>query len=193
VFLYDVPSDTTTVMSLSAVSGALADHNAGSAVLSSDGTTVAFVSMADNLVAAHAFEGATAVYVRSVAQPASLMRVTMRPEGSASHGDAWSPSLSASGRYVLFVSSATDLISVPDASRADVYVLDRTTLDPRLQHVERISVTEAGAESATGAAPGSGAAWATISDDGVWAAFAFSGPLAGSGGAAQQVYRAAGW
>jgi Tol biopolymer transport system component len=193
VFLYDVPSDTTTVMSLSAVSGALADHNAGSAVLSTDGTSVAFVSMADNLVAARAVEGATAVYVRSVAVPASLTRVTVQPDGSASHGDAWSPSLSGSGRYVLFVSSATDLLAVPDASRADVYVVDRGTLDPRLQHVERVSVTEAGGESASGAAPGSGAGWATISEDGVWAAFAFSGPLAGSGGGAQQVYRAAGW
>ena len=189
VFLYNVGTDTTTVLSISGVNGALANRGAQNAVISTDGTVVAFLSAANNLVSAPAVAVVFGVYVRTVASSASLARVSVKADGTASAGQASSPSLSSNGRYVLFLSQATDLLSVADAARADAYVYDRGTTDPLLRKVVRVSLTEAGAESASGAAIISGAA-ATISEDGVWAAFGFSPSLAGTGGSSQQAMRA---
>ncbi|HZL99484.1 MAG TPA: hypothetical protein VFD43_04450 [Planctomycetota bacterium] len=118
---------------------------------SADGSCVAFVSAATNLVA-----GDTAipdVYVRELAGGA-ITRVSLASDGTA--GDLWSGrshwqvldldaracALSADGRWAAFVSAATNLVPGDLNGKTDIFVHDRQT-----GATTRVSVDSTGVEA----------------------------------------------
>lgn len=105
--------------------GAEADLGGEEPSISADGRMVAFTSF-DSLVPAdtNAF---TDVYVRDrVANTTTL--VSLRTSGTVPNGHSGTPAISGNGRYVTFVSAATDMDGIADTNEAtDVFVRDLQT------------------------------------------------------------------
>jgi Tol biopolymer transport system component len=90
-------------------------------------------------------------------------RVSVDSSGAAANDDSFdaSPSLSADGTVVAFVSAASNLVASDANGQADVFVHDRTT-----GVTERVSVSSSGAEA------DSWSAWTALSADGRFVVFA---------------------
>src|SRR5205085_2292080 len=87
--------------------GAGANGPSSAPSISSDGTTVAFASRANNLVA-----GGTGHHLNIFVRLAdgSVSKVTRNTHEGAPDRDSYQPSISADGRYVAFASTANDLV-----------------------------------------------------------------------------------
>ena len=98
--------------------------------------------------------------------------------GTLPNGDCRDPRITADGRTVVFASSATNLVDIPDAngSAEDVFVVDVTTMA-----VRRVSVDSAGRQMATGASFA-----AATSDDARYVVFSSTAALDGSKGRADE-------
>lgn len=108
------------------VSSTEAQANGGSAraSISADGRFVAFHSDANNLV--NDTNAARDVFVRDV-QEGVTTRVSVSSTGSQATGGSSSPFISADGRYVLFSSSAPNLVPNDTNNASDVFRHDRLT------------------------------------------------------------------
>ncbi|MFZ0884489.1 MAG: hypothetical protein WAN14_13915 [Candidatus Acidiferrales bacterium] len=102
--------------------------------ISADGRFVAFISRATNLVPAGAAvaSGYWELYVRDMCTglnapsgcvPTTKM-ISVADEGTAANAPSSSPSISGDGRYVAFVSGATNLAAKSIASGSQVYIRD---------------------------------------------------------------------
>jgi len=140
VFLRDRQTGTTQRMSLGPA-GAQGNGHSMNASISSDGGTVVFSSEAGNLVIGDA-NGCSDVFVRS-RQTLTTERVSVASsgaEGDAESYDTFS-TISADGRWVVFVSSAENLVRGDTNGVSDVFLRDR-----QAGTTERISVDSAGSE-----------------------------------------------
>ena len=90
--------------------------------LSHDGRFVAFVSLADNLVPSDS-NGRRDVFVRDLLMGTNVL-VSVSPDGRAPAGDSSQPRISAQGRHVVFVSTATNLVPGDTNPVSAVYVRD---------------------------------------------------------------------
>src|SRR6266567_3491186 len=139
------------------------DVSMGSA-LSADGRFVAFDSAATDLVAGDT-NRVSDVFVHD-RQTGTTERVSVASDGAQGNGSsgllsfAFPPALSADGRFVAFVSFATNLVASDTNGATDVFVHDRQT-----GITERVSVASDGTE---GNAASAGAA---LSADGRFVAF----------------------
>src|SRR5213592_4033360 len=139
------------------------DTSLGSA-LSADGRFVAFDSSATDLVAADT-NGVSDVSVHD-RQTGTTERVSVASHGAQGNGSsglvtfAFPPALSADGRFVAFVSAATNLVASDTNGATDVFVHDRQT-----GTTERVSVASDGTEG------NAASAGATLSADGRFVAF----------------------
>src|SRR5438132_6140403 len=139
------------------------DASLGSA-LSADGRFVAFDSAATDLVAGDT-NLVSDVFVHD-RQTGTTERVSVASDGAQGNGSsgllsfAFSPALSADGRFVAFVSFATNLVAGDTNGATDVFVHDRQT-----GTTERVSVASDGTQ---GNAASTGAA---LSADGRFVAF----------------------
>ncbi len=135
VFLRDRETETTRLLATSAI-GDPANGYTRNPAISADGTTIVFESAATDLVDdAHAAGNAVAVYLirRSSGVP---VRLNVSSAGEVPAGQSVSPTVSADGRYVAFMSRA-DLTCAgepacprepPDGNGvADVYLRDTAT------------------------------------------------------------------
>ncbi|MFF7458648.1 TolB family protein [Kitasatospora sp. NPDC008115] len=100
----------------------------------------------------------------AVAAP-RVERISQAPGGAQSDGDSHLGGLSASGRYAVFTSEATNLVPGDTNGGADVFVRDLVT-----GRTERVSVADDGGQ-ATGSSSGR-----AISADGRYIAFASNAP-----------------
>jgi Tol biopolymer transport system component len=93
--------------------------------VSGDGGFVTFVSMATNLVTGDA-NNAPDIFVhdRTTRQ---TERISVSSGGAQANSDSYSPSISADGRFVAFISYATNLVSGDTNAQADLFVHDRQT------------------------------------------------------------------
>jgi Tol biopolymer transport system component len=108
--------------------------------MSSDGRYVAFDSAASNLVP-NDTNNQPDVFVHDRVT-GTTERVSVASDGSeASDGYSEYPSISADGRYISFVSSATNLVPGDTNGASDVFVHDRVT-----GTTERVSVASDGTE-----------------------------------------------
>ncbi len=107
--------------------------------ISADGRFVPFASRGDNLVAGDT-NGVTDVFVRD-RQTGQTTRVSVASDGSQANGESYGPSISADGRFVAFISEASNLIAGDTNGRADVFVHDRVTRETR-----RVSVASDGTQ-----------------------------------------------
>ena len=123
VFLRDMQAGTTTLLS-KAVTGAVANGNAGYPAISADGAFVAFPSDASNMVGGDT-NGVRDVFVLRLATGA-IQRVG--PWGGPQpDGPSTEPTLSADGRYVAFRSEASNLVAGDTNGAPDVFVQDLFT------------------------------------------------------------------
>lgn len=115
--------------------------------LNAEGTLVAFVSSASNLVGTDD-NGVADIYVHDTVANRTR-RVSISSEGMAADGASWGPSLSADGRFVAFASKAGNLVPGDTNQAADVFVHDRET-----GITTRVSVSSSGEESNDSSASG---------------------------------------
>ena len=101
---------------------------------------MAFYSSASNLVDGDA-NGVNDVFVRD-RQDRTTVRVSLASGGASPNGGSSSPSISADGRFVAFLSDASNLVADDLNRLRDVFVVDRQT-----GTTTRASVDSAGAEA----------------------------------------------
>ena len=135
------PSGKTQRISLSS-GGVEGDSLSASPSTSADGRFVAFASSASNLVAGDT-NGALDAFVRDRVT-GTTARVSVASDGTQSVGehDGLYPSISADGRYVTFVSTASNLVAGDTNGTEDVFVHDQL-----VGSTTRVSVAGDGTES----------------------------------------------
>ena len=151
-------SASTTECDSVSSDGTIGDSRSGGPSLSADGRYVAFESDSTNLVANGS--SLNQVYLHDRAIPANTVMVSVKANGAPGNNVSRIPSISADGRTVAFVSSATDLVDGDSNGCADVFVRDMST-----NTTERISVDSNGVQA------NGDTVWAVISADGRYVAF----------------------
>jgi len=126
VFVRDRGTGTTSLVSRSS-SGAQG-NNLGSSdpAISADGRYVAFFSDASNLVPGDTNGGYFGydVFVRDRVT-GTTSRVSVSSTGAQGNDDSYDPAISADGRYVAFISSASNLVPGDTNQAYDIFVRDR--------------------------------------------------------------------
>lgn len=125
--------------------------------LSRNGQRVVFVSW--GALVAGDTNGLSDIYLRD-RESKTLQVVSVIPTGAPSSGSATDPAISADGRYVAFVSYATDLTEGDTNPAPDVFVRDLAT-----------GITECVSVSTTGEISDGISSGPRISGDGRWVAF----------------------
>ena len=121
VFVRD--RETGTVIRASVASnGTQGNQDSDTASISADGRYVAFESLSSNLVAGDS-GGFWDVFVHDC-QSGSTVRATVSTAGTQGNGNSGMASTSADGRYVAFVSAATNLVADDTNGCLDVFVRD---------------------------------------------------------------------
>lgn len=185
IFVHDMKTRKTTLVSVTNGGGTVANGASFNPSISPDGRDVVFTTYADNLSSSDsnisltnpsALPSAPDVYVRDLETRKTTL-VSVGVTGRAASGGAFpesgnrfavpevadGPAMSADDRYVVFGSSATDL--VPNGAGGGIFVRDL-----KAGRTERVSVSSAGeAQSAGGCGVGDNV---TVSRDGRYAAFA---------------------
>jgi Tol biopolymer transport system component len=111
--------------------------------LTPDGRFVAFDSAATDLVAGDT-NGKHDIFVRDRVL-ATTSRVSVASDGTQANDDSVGAAISADGRFVAFLSRASNLVASDTNSLADVFVHDRQT-----GMTERASVSSAGVQAQAG-------------------------------------------
>jgi Tol biopolymer transport system component len=152
----------TTACASTSTGGTVANALGFRPVISGSGDLVAFTSIANNLVSGDS-NGTYDVFIRQLSTN-TLTRIT-KPGGVQIDGDAQSPAISATGRYVAFSSNSSTLVPDDENGIRDAFRLDRQT-----GAIERVSVSTAGVEGAGYSLP------TAISADGRYVAFTSDAP-----------------
>lgn len=122
VFVRDLTSGRTSRVSVDSA-GREGNGHSFSPSISADGHIVAFASDATALVTGDQNRaGDVFVHDRRTAQTS---RVSATSDGASGNGDSFSPAISADGRFVAFVSNATNLVRGDTNGATDVFVHDR--------------------------------------------------------------------
>ena len=154
VFLRDRVSNTTTLISENIQkTGGGNDHSTGVCV-STNGRYVLFESAASDQVSGDT-NGLADVFVRDV-QTETTILVSVAATGGAANNRSENAVLTPDGRYVTFVSYATNLVAGDTNNGPDVFVRDLQT--------QTTTLVSVGATNASMGAP-------VISADGRWVAF----------------------
>ena len=110
--------------------------------ISADGRIVVFASFATNLVPGD-INGRADLFAYDRKTGKTELVTVSSDEVQASGSESFGAGLSADGRFVVFVSTATNLVCAGDTNNADdVFVRDR-----KLGTTERVNVSSAGAQS----------------------------------------------
>ncbi len=154
VFVRELPTGKTTLVSVNSTGWGGGNGNSSYPGISSNGQFVAFASEAGNLVA-NDTNNAADVFVRDLIAGTTTL-VSVGYDGSASSGAFFvrstnaplsgNPKISADGRWVVFESGATNLVSQTDTNgQMDVFARDLQTGTTLL-----VSVDASGATSGNG-------------------------------------------
>jgi Tol biopolymer transport system component len=158
VFVHDRLTGMNELVS-KGVTGAGGNDDSSGASISADGRFVAFISGATNLVPGD-MNGDNDIFVFD-RQVGTLERVNLSSTGQSGDGNCWdAPSISADGRFVLFMTDSSNLVPGRFDDSYKVLVRDRD-----LGTTERVSV------SISGAAANLDAYGSSISADGRFVTF----------------------
>jgi Tol biopolymer transport system component len=157
VFVRDRLNSTVLCASVS-TSGAQGDAQSIAPAIAADGSVVAFESDATNLVAGDTND-CSDVFVRDFAA-GTTTRVSVGPSGAQANGRSTHPSISADGRYVAFLSYASNLVTGDTNGAPDVFVYDR-----QAGTTTRVTVSTDGGQS------DKAATWPALSRDGRFVSF----------------------
>lgn len=136
------PGDTIRVSTDSA--GGEANNDSTYSAISANGRYVAFMSYAFNLVTGDT-NSASDVFVKDTLT-GTTTRVSTDSVGVQANGGSFNPAISADGRYVAFLSYASNLVPGDTNSAGDAFVKDTLT-----GTIMRASTDSAGVESDGGA------------------------------------------
>ncbi|MEK6749872.1 MAG: putative Ig domain-containing protein [Pseudomonadota bacterium] len=161
VFLYNNTTGAVKLISR-AIGGAYGNAKSSSAAIDSSGRYAAFVSSATNLVTGDT-NSKDDIFIYDIAKNA-LSRVSTTSAGTEANGNSASPKISKNGKFVVFTSDATNLVTGDTNATTDIFVKDISTAT-----TERASVTYLAAEL-DGASNSP-----SITDDGRIVAFASAG------------------
>jgi Tol biopolymer transport system component len=142
VFLHDRSTGVTTRISVDS-SGSDGNGSSDGPSISSDGSTVVFMSNASNLVP-YDTNGMPDIFVRDIATSVTE-RVSVDSSGGEANLFSSVSSISGDGRVIAFDSVASNLVVSDTNGMSDVFVHDRTT-----GITERVSVDSSGTEAAWG-------------------------------------------
>jgi hypothetical protein len=123
IFMWDRTSKAISRVSVTS-SGGQVNGASASPTVSGDGRYVAFEADATNLVSGDT-NNVTDIFVRDRTGNTTT-RVSVSTSGGQVNQASLAPSISADGRYVGFVSDATNLVSGDGNAARDVFVRDRT-------------------------------------------------------------------
>lgn len=129
IFVHDRRTGITTRASLRS-SGAQANDDSESPIVSADGRIVVFESEATNLIRGDS-NGFVDVFVHDRVT-GRTRRISRHSDGTAGNGSSSSARTSADGRFVAFRSNATNLVGNDANGKADVFIHDRATGRTRL-------------------------------------------------------------
>lgn len=115
---------TTTRVSVS-TAGTQADRDTYAAAISADGRFVLLNSIARNLVPGDT-NGASDVFVHSGAN-GQTVRVSVSTGGKQGNGSSDSGAMSANGRYIVFASTASNLVEGDTNNVSDVFLHDQAS------------------------------------------------------------------
>ncbi|MEM7116076.1 MAG: hypothetical protein AAF614_26785 [Chloroflexota bacterium] len=139
IFVHDRQEMTTTRVSVDS-SGAEANHSSDFPSISADGRFVAFESYASNLVSGDT-NNVDDIFVHD-RQERTTTRISVDSSGAEANHDSNNPSISADGRFIAFVSKASNLVGDDTNGREDIFVHDRQE-----RTTTRVSVDSSGAEA----------------------------------------------
>jgi len=125
VFVKDRQTGATTRVSVASLTGAQANNGSGAAAISSDGRYVAFESWATNLVSVDT-NGLNDIFVRNLQSGVTTL-VSVDSNGVQANDMSEQISISGDGRFIVFSSLATNLISGDTNNTQDVFVHDLQT------------------------------------------------------------------
>ena len=158
VFVRDRGTGTTERVSLSS-SGTQANLRSFQPAVSGDGRYVAFISEASNLVPGDT-NGERDVFVRD-RETGTTELVSVSSSGTQANLGSIQPAVSGDGRYVAYISAATNLVPGETDDRPDVFVRDR-----------QAGTTELVSVSSSETHGNQGGLSAALSGDGRYVAFA---------------------
>ena len=122
IFVHDRTNATTTRASVDS-NGVQGNQQCGySCALSADGRFVAFTSQSTNLVVGDT-NGVGDMFLRDI-QGATTTRINVSSSGAQANMRALWPAISSDGRFVVFVSPATNLVPGDANAKDDVFVRD---------------------------------------------------------------------
>ncbi len=131
--ILDTAGDIRTVRVSVASDGSQANGMSLFPALSADGRYVAFVSLASNLVA-NDLNNQADIFVYDMNLPNKVVRVSVSTEGIEANGPSGftglyhgPPAISSSGRFVVFHSAASNLVTGDTNQTDDIFVRDRDT------------------------------------------------------------------
>jgi Tol biopolymer transport system component len=140
IFVRDRRTGQTIRVSVDSAGAQSNDRSAVYAQISDDGRFVTFGSAATNLVPGDG-NGWEDIFVHDL-QTSQTTRVSTSTAGVQGNGDSTFPAISADGRYVAFVSNASNLVTGDTNGTADIFVHDRLT-----GQLARVSLSSAGIQS----------------------------------------------
>ena len=141
---------STTRSSLSNAGGELNAESLGAAI-SGDGRYVGFVTAASGAVSGDT-NAVADIFVRDRGARKTV-RVSVSSGGTQANRPSEEPQLSRTGRYVVFTSTASSLVSGDTNGRSDIFVRDRDTDadrifdEPGAVSTKRMSVATSGAQA----------------------------------------------
>ncbi len=121
VFVRDLVASTTALVSINSAGTAAANFGAGTpAIISPDGSRVAFISSSTDLVAVSDTNPGQDIFVRNL-MAGSTVLASINAAGTATGNEAsFGPlGFSDNGNRLVFTSFATDLVALPDANGID--------------------------------------------------------------------------
>lgn len=122
VFLRDLLLRTTSLVS-STATGTQGNGGSGGPSISADGRYVAFESGATNLTSTPDTNGLTDIYVKDTLT-GTVARASLTSTNGEPNNESTYPSISGDGRFVVFHSEATNLVSNDTNGVGDIFVRD---------------------------------------------------------------------
>src|SRR4030042_1550132 len=138
IFVHDREMGETTRVSVSSA-GVQGNAGVSNTFISADGRYVAFPSLASNLVIGDT-NGRWDIFVHD-RQTGETTKVSVSSAGVHGNDGSYHPSISSDGRYVAFISNASNLVTGDTNGTNDIFVHDR-----EMGETTRVSVSSAGIE-----------------------------------------------
>jgi len=139
IYVHDRLAGTTVRVSV-ASDGSEGNDNSYNGRISSDGQLIAFSSLADNIVGGDS-NGYRDVFLHD-RQNGTTVRVSVASDGTEANNWSLFPRISASGRFVVFSSPASNLVVADTNGQYDIFLHDRNA-----GTTERVSISSDGTQA----------------------------------------------